>query len=74
MPTYPIAPHDLTVVFVTPEGFPIAYEVLPGNTTDKATLADFLRKIETQYGKADRPIHHQHESRIQAHIFISFLA
>ena len=41
-------------LIVTPEGFPIAYEVLPGNTTDKTTLADFLKKIETQYGKADR--------------------
>ncbi len=39
---------------VTPEGFPIAYEVLAGNTTDKTTLADFLKKIETQYGKADQ--------------------
>jgi transposase len=41
-------------LIVTPEGFPIAYEVLPGNTTDKTTLAGFLRKIEAQYGKADR--------------------
>jgi hypothetical protein len=41
-------------LIVTPEGFPIAYEVLVGNTTDKTTLADFLKKIETQYGKADR--------------------
>lgn len=41
-------------LIVTPEGFPLAYEVLPGNTTDKTTLADFLKKIETQYGKADR--------------------
>jgi hypothetical protein len=41
-------------LIVTPDGFPIAYEVLSGNTTDKTTLADFLRKIETQYGKADR--------------------
>ena len=41
-------------LIVTPDGFPIAYEVLAGNTTDKTTLADFLRKIETQYGKADR--------------------
>jgi transposase len=39
---------------VTPEGFPLAYEVLPGNTSDTATLRDFLRKIETQYGKARR--------------------
>lgn len=41
-------------LIVTPEGFPIAYEVLPGNTADKTTLADFLAKIQTQYGKADR--------------------
>jgi transposase len=41
-------------LIVTPEGFPIAYEVLAGNTADKTTLADFLNKIQTQYGKADR--------------------
>ncbi len=41
-------------LIVTPEGFPLAYEVLPGNTTDKTTLKDFLAKIEDQYGKADR--------------------
>ncbi len=39
---------------VTPEGFPLAYEVLPGNTSDKTTLKDFLKKIEDQYGKAER--------------------
>jgi len=39
---------------VTPEGFPLAYEVLPGNTADNTTLRDFLEKIEAQYGKADR--------------------
>lgn len=39
---------------VTPDGFPLAYEVMPGNTTDKTTLREFLRKIETQYGKAER--------------------
>ena len=39
---------------VTPEGFPLAYEMLPGNTTDKTTLQDFLAKIEKQYGKARR--------------------
>jgi transposase len=39
---------------VTPQGFPLAYEVLPGNTSDKTTLRDMLRKIETQYGKAQR--------------------
>jgi len=39
---------------VTPEGFPLAYEVLPGNTSDKTTLKMFLEKIESQYGKARR--------------------
>lgn len=39
---------------VTPEGFPLAYEVLAGNTSDKTTLKKFLQKIEAQYGKADR--------------------
>lgn len=41
-------------LIVTPEGFPLAYEVLAGNTSDKTTLADFLQKIEEQYGKAER--------------------
>ena len=41
-------------LIVTPEGFPLAYEVLAGNTTDKATLRDFLARIEKQYGKARR--------------------
>ena len=39
---------------VTPDGFPLAYEVLPGNTADKTTLRAFLSKIEAQYGKAER--------------------
>jgi transposase len=41
-------------LIVAPEGFPLAYEVLAGNTSDKTTLADFLQKIEEQYGKAER--------------------
>jgi len=41
-------------LIVTPEGLPIAYEVLPGNTADCTTLRDMLRRIEAQYGKANR--------------------
>ena len=41
-------------LIVTPEGLPLAYEVLPGNTADNATLRGFLEKIEAQYGKAQR--------------------
>jgi len=39
---------------VTPEGFPLAYEVMAGNTADKTTLRGFLAKIEELYGKAER--------------------
>ena len=41
-------------LIVTPDGFPLAYEVLSGNTSDKTTLKAFLVKIEKQYGKAQR--------------------
>jgi hypothetical protein len=41
-------------VVLTPEGFPLAYEIMPGNTSDKTTLRAFLRKIEAQYGKLNR--------------------
>jgi transposase len=39
---------------VTPDGLPLAYEVMPGNTSDKTTLRDFLQRIEAQYGKTRR--------------------
>jgi hypothetical protein len=41
-------------LIVTPEGFPLAYEVMSGNTADKTTLWAFVQKIEAQYGKAQR--------------------
>ncbi len=41
-------------LIVTPDGFPLGYEVLPGNTADCTTLRDMLRKVEAQYGKANR--------------------
>jgi transposase len=39
---------------ITPEGFPLAYEVLDGNTSDRTTLRSFLDKIESSYGRARR--------------------
>jgi len=39
---------------ITPDGFPLAYEVMNGNTSDRATLRGFLDKIEKTYGKAKR--------------------
>jgi transposase len=41
-------------VVVTPEGLPLGYEVLPGNTADNTTLRSFLARMERQYGKARR--------------------
>jgi len=41
-------------LIVTPEGFPLAYEVMAGNTADNTTLRGFLGAIEKQYGKAER--------------------
>jgi transposase len=39
---------------VTTDGLPLAYEVLPGNTSDKTTLKAFISRIEDLYGKMRR--------------------
>jgi Transposase len=39
---------------VTPEGFPVGYEIMNGNTLDKETLPKFMERIEALYGKAQR--------------------
>src|SRR5437764_11337404 len=44
----------IIALVVTPEGLPLVYEVLPGNTSDKTTLRGVLERIERQYGKARR--------------------
>jgi transposase len=44
----------IIALVITPEGFPLAYDVLPGNTADKATLKLFLKKLRRTYGKAQR--------------------
>ena len=36
---------------LTPDGFPLAYEVLPGNTNDKETQMPFIERLEAKYGK-----------------------
>src|ERR1700738_3434169 len=50
----PMSVQVVIALVVTPEGLPLAYEVLPGNTADNTTLRDFLARIERQYGKARR--------------------
>ena len=50
-------PDCLQVVIglvITTDGFPVAYEVMNGNTADSTTLRGFLERIETTYGKARR--------------------
>jgi len=44
----------VVALVITQEGFPLAYEVMDGNTSDKTTLRGFLKKIEDLYGKARR--------------------
>ena len=44
----------VVALVITPEGFPMAYETMDGNTSDKTTLRGFLTKIENLYGKARR--------------------
>jgi hypothetical protein len=42
----PDCPQVVIALVVTPDGLPLAYEVLPGNTADSKTLRMFLSKIE----------------------------
>lgn len=44
----------LIALIVTPDGFPLNYEVLAGHTAEKTTLAELLTKIESTYGKQRR--------------------
>lgn len=44
----------IVALVVTPDGLPLAYEVMQGNTSEKTTLKAFLKKIEEQYGRAKR--------------------
>jgi transposase len=44
----------VVALVITPDGFPLAYEVMDGNTSDKTTLRAFLKKVETLYGQARR--------------------
>ena len=44
----------VVALVVTPEGLPLAYEMLPGNTADKTTLRDMLATIRRRFGAAER--------------------
>ena len=44
----------VVALVVTPEGQPLAYEMLPGNTADKTTLRAMLATIRRRFGAAER--------------------
>jgi transposase len=54
----PASPSDtlqvLVALVVTPEGFPVAYEVFDGDTADVTTLEEIVSKIESKYGMKGR--------------------
>jgi transposase len=41
-------------LIITPDGLPVGYEVMRGNTSDKTTLSDMLAKIAGRYGREQR--------------------
>jgi hypothetical protein len=44
----------VVALVVTPDGLPLAYEMMPGNTADNSTLREMLEAITRRYGQADR--------------------
>lgn len=44
----------VVALVVTPEGLPLAYEMFPGNTSDKTTLRGMIETIRRRYGSAER--------------------
>jgi len=45
--------HVVLLLVITPEGYPVYWELLEGNTADVKTIEDLILKIEKIYGKVD---------------------
>lgn len=45
--------HVVLLLVITPEGYPIYWEVLEGNTADSNTIENLVEKVENIYGKID---------------------
>lgn len=45
--------HVVLLLVITPEGYPVYWELLEGNTADAKTIKDLISKIEKIYGKVD---------------------
>ena len=41
----------VVALVLTPDGFPLAYEVMPGNTNDRETQMPFIKRLEAKYGR-----------------------
>ena len=48
--------HVVLLLVITPEGYPIYWEVLPGNTADATTIEGLIEKVEKLYGHIDSVI------------------
>jgi transposase len=42
--------HVVVLLVITPEGYPVYWELLPGNTADAKTIEHLISKIEKVYG------------------------
>ena len=45
--------HVVLMLVITPEGYPIYWEILEGNTADANTIEDLIIKIEKVYGRIE---------------------
>jgi transposase len=45
--------HVVLLLVITPEGYPVYWELLEGNTADVKTIEDLILKIEKIYGKVN---------------------
>jgi len=48
--------HVVLMLVITPEGYPIYWEILEGNTADVKTINNLVCKIEKVYGKVESVI------------------
>jgi transposase len=50
----PDCPQVVIALVVTPEGFPLSYEIFEGNRSDVTTLEAMLEQVEAKHGRARR--------------------
>ena len=48
--------HVVLMLVITPEGYPVYWDVLEGNTVDVSTIEALIRKLEGVYGKFESVI------------------